>query len=239
MKGVILASGIGSRFQPFTLTSPKPLAPLNNGETILDRILESFLQNNITELIITTGHLEDKLKDFINQNPKYQSFSIEYVFNPKFQETNYIYSMWMARKNILGNDIILLHGDMVYDLSLMGQIIKEKVSGAMVNIKAPIPEKDFKARLKGGRVVEIGTKIFGEDCFTFMPIYKLLKKDMELWFNKIEEFVQKGDTSVYAENAFNEISDTLLLYPFYYTNEVCMEVDNLEDLEKAKKLLSQ
>lgn len=238
MKAVILASGIGKRFQPFTLTKPKQLAELHE-ETILDRILKSLLQNNINNLVITTGHLEKKIRQFIDRNPNYKKFSIQYVFNPKFSETNYIYSMWVARKEILGNDIILLHGDMVYDYKLMKKVVKENKSSAMVNIEIPVPEKDFKARLKNGRIIEIGTKIFDEDCFAFMPIYKLMQKDVKLWFERIGAFIKRGETSVYAENAFNEISDKLLLYPLYYTSETCMEVDNYEDLEKAKKLLNK
>ena len=55
---------------------------------------------------------------------------------------------------------------------------------------------------------------------------------------EIDEFVKKGKTKCYAEDAFNEISDKIKLYPVYYEKEFAMEIDDFEDLKKAKKMLS-
>ena len=40
----------------------------------------------------------------------------------------------------------------------------------------------------------------------------------------------------YAEDAFNEISDNLILRPLYFDDELCMEIDTMEDLNIARDL---
>ena len=51
----------------------------------------------------------------------------------------------------------------------------------------------------------------------------------------IDKFVKDGNVNVYGEEAFNNISDKLKLYAVYYGDEFCMEIDNFEELEIARK----
>lgn len=53
---------------------------------------------------------------------------------------------------------------------------------------------------------------------------------------KIDKFVKKGKTNCYAEDAFNEISGKIKLYPVYYEEDFAMEVDDFEDLKRARRL---
>lgn len=236
MKAVILAAGIASRLRPYTQNTPKALVKVGK-KTILAHILDSMIEENITDIVITTGHKEGKLKRFIQKQPSYKKLNILFVFNPKYSETNYIYSLYLAKEYILNNDILLVHGDMLFDKVLLKKILKQKKSTAMVNRIVPIPEKDFKARLKRNRIIEIGVDVKGDYVYTFMPLYKLQKKDVNTWFSQIDIAIQKGAVKIYAEHAFNEIADKLYLQPTYYTHEVCMEIDTPEDLAKAEQLL--
>ena len=90
---------------------------------------------------------------------------------------------------------------------------------------------------KDGLVKEIAVKISGEDVAGFcLPIYKFLSADWQKLIKKISSFIQKGDNNVYFENAFNAASDEIQLHPIFFEKELAMEVDDFEDLEKAKKL---
>ena len=87
-QALILASGIGIRLLPLTDNIPKCLIEVK-GKTLLGRIIDSLLENNINDIIITTGHLEEKIKEFIKK--EYPQIKVEFVFNPKYGTTNYIY----------------------------------------------------------------------------------------------------------------------------------------------------
>ena len=95
----------------------------------------------------------------------------------------------------------------------------------------------MKARIKNGRVTEIGVDVFGNNVGFCLPLFKFLEKDFKIWMEKIDEFIKKGKTNRYAEDAFNEISDKIKLSPLYYEKEFAMEIDDFEDLKKARELL--
>jgi hypothetical protein len=56
------------------------------------------------------------------------------------------------------------------------------------------------------------------------------------WLDALEEFVNRGDTTRYAEDAFNKISDTIVLRPVYFDDGLCMEIDTMGDLEIARDI---
>jgi NDP-sugar pyrophosphorylase family protein len=70
--GIILAAGRGTRMNPLTLTTPKPLAKLNSGQTLIELNLQR-VYNLVDSYIIVTCYLEDQIKNYLgysyNQKP--------------------------------------------------------------------------------------------------------------------------------------------------------------------------
>jgi phosphoenolpyruvate phosphomutase len=233
MKALILASGKGERLYPLTKEIPKPLVELGN-RAILGIQMDNLIGCGITDVIITTGSFEGKITDFIKDN--YPNLNVCYVNNPKYKTTNYIYSMWLTRE-FIDDDIILLHGDLVFDKKLLERLIAENGNRVLVNKKIAVPEKDFKAVVVNDRVIKIGVEFSGENAFACLPLYKFSKADFLFWINECEQYIAKGEVNIYAENVFNEISDVLLLYPLYFDDELCMEIDTEEELEIAERII--
>ncbi len=236
MKAIILNSGIGKRLKPFTNENPKCLVKIN-GDTILEHEIKNLLDYGIKDIIITTGLFEEKIKGAVKS--RFPELNVDYVKNDKPESTNYIYSLWLLR-DLLDEDVILMHGDMVFEKQLLGRLISSKYSSSvLVNSKIEVPEKDFKARVKDDYINEIGINVFGKDAFFMAPVYKLSKNDFKLWMGEISKFIERNEVTVYAENAFNNISNQIKLHPIYYSNEFCMEIDNPEDLNSARKFFKK
>ena len=235
MKAVILNSGIGSRMGGLTDKKPKCLIELSPGETVLSRQIKLLLDNGIKRFLITTGPFGTIIEDYLEG--KFPGLGSEYVVNEEFASTNYIYSMHLAGDKIR-EDILLLHGDLVFSGNIVKKILAAKESSCVLLEKnAPLPEKDFKGRIKENLITEIGLNVFGDNCRFLLPFYKLSKAAIVSWMNAIDEFVASGQTKVYAENAFNEHSDKIKIAPLFFSDDICMEIDTLEDLAKAKSLL--
>lgn len=230
MKALILNSGTGKRMGELTREHPKCMTPIGKDHTILSWQLELLKQVGITDVVITTGPFAGALEDYASERLP----SIQFVRNPLYNETNYIYSMYLARE-LLRDDLILLHGDLVLEKSVLEELLAASESAVAVEWNIPLPEKDFKTRVLRGRVKEIGVNIFGEDCVASQPAYKLQKADMETWLEAISDFCQSGETGVYAENAFNTISDYVEMVPVALGGRLCNEIDNLEDLDIISK----
>ena len=227
MKALILNSGKGSRMGVLTSDHPKCMTEISAKQTILSRQLEQVCSYGIEDVVITTGFFDSVLVNFCQS----LDLPLHYTFvkNTKYESTNYIYSIYCAREYLIDDDILLMHGDMVFENEVLEQVLTSEESCMTVSTTVPLPQKDFKAVLKNGYIQEVGIDYFN-DAVTAMPLYKLHKNDWKIWLDKIIEYCESGTTSCYAENAFNEVSDICRIYPMDVRNMLCAEVDTPEDL---------
>ncbi len=239
MKAVILNSGIGKRMGELTRKTPKGLVEIAEGETILGRQLNLLREKGIEDFLITTGPFADQFERYIKR--KFPGLKVNYVSNPKYEQTNYIYTLYLAREEIKknGSDILLLHGDLVFEPEIVEKVSNHQGNGVLVDSLKTLPEKDFKARIEEGYVTKVGVEFnSNQDCF-LAPFYRLSADTMEVWLREIERFVDRGETKVYAENAFNQVSDKMKVEPIYFNGLFCQEIDNLEDLSGVKEYLKR
>lgn len=226
MKAIIFNSGLGSRMGDMTKNNPKCMVKLYNGETIFERQIRILSECGINEFIVTTGPFKEQLYAVAN---KYKNLNFKFVSNEEYKTTNYIVSMNYAY-DLLDDDILLLHGDLVFNKELVVKLLKDKnTSVCLYNENKKLPEKDFKGRFKDNMLKEVSINIFDSDCYAFQPLYKLSKKNIMLWKNKVREFVNKGIVGVYAENALNEITEELIIYGMSYKDDYIDEIDNNDD----------
>ncbi len=232
MKAVIYNSGLGKRMGELTQNCHKSMVKLNNGETIFERQVRILSECGIRQFLITTGPFEEQL---IEVSKKFPDLNFTFVRNPIYDKTNYIYSMYLARK-YFDDDIISLHGDLVFDKKLIEDILADpRKNLATVNREKKLPEKDFKARVINGKIIEVGVNIFDDNCFAFQPCYKLSYDNITKWLDNVSKFIDNGIDGVYAENAFNEISENIPIEEFSYENYYIDEVDNPDDLKRVSK----
>ena len=234
MKALILNSGLGSRMGELTKTHPKCMTEIAPGETIVSRQLRMLADAGIREAVMTTGVFEDVLRgycDALDHRPE-----IRYVLNPRCRETNYIYSIYCARE-YLDDDLLLMHGDLVFGESVLRGITEPGTSRMAVSAAVPLPEKDFKAVVEDGTVRKVGVEFF-DRAVAAQPLYFLRREDWRKWMEKIAEYCEAGKTGVYAENALNELNGGAGIAPYDTGTRLCREVDNPEDLEEVRKLLA-
>lgn len=235
MKALILNSGLGSRMGALTKEHPKCMTEIGPGETIVSRQLRMLSDAGVREAVMTTGVFAEVLQEYCEGLKL--PVRITYVRNPRCRETNYIYSIYCAREE-LEDDILLMHGDLVFDRDVLRDMLASRVSCMAVSTAVPLPEKDFKAVMDGGLIRRVGIEFF-ESAVAAQPLYSLRKKDWLLWLGKISEFCKAGNTGVYAENALNELDGAAGIRAFDVGTRLCGEIDNPEDLERMKRLLHE
>lgn len=227
MKALILNSGKGTRMGHFTSQHPKCMTEIQGKETILSRQLRLLAQAGITKAVITTGPFAEALMDYCDS----LELPLEYIFvnNDCYMDTNYIYSICLARDHLRDDDILLLHGDLVFEETVLDRVLEAETSVMTVSSTAALPEKDFKAVIAGGRITKVGVEFFN-DAVMAQPMYRFRQEDWAAWLEKIEAFCDRGETGCYAENAFNRVSDRCALYPLDVRDALCNEIDTPEDL---------
>ena len=235
MKALILNSGMGTRMGEATNDHPKCMTEISYKETILSRQLNQLIDIGINEVIITTGFFDEVLMEYCQKLDL--PLQIRFAKNPLYKETNYIYSIYCARE-YLDDDIILMHGDLVYESTVLDSVIESPESCMTISTTLPLPQKDFKAVIKDNKITNIGVEFF-DNAYAAQPLYKILKKDWEVWLKNIIKYCETGNINCYAENAFNDISAFCNMRPLDIKDRLCNEIDNIDDLSSVSVKLQR
>ncbi len=236
MKALILNSGLGHRMGVLTSEHPKCMTEISVKDTILSRQLKLIAGAGIKEVVMTTGYFDDILVNYCRS----LELPLKYTFvkNPIYDKTNYIYSIYCAKEHLENEDIVLMHGDLVFEPSVLDDILSYPYSCMKVSSTCPLPEKDFKAVVYNGRVDKVGVEFFN-DAMEAQALYKLNAKDWSVWLSKIVEFCENDRRNCYAEVAFNEISTACEIRAFDVQNRLCTEIDTPEDLAIVKTKVAE
>jgi len=227
MKALILNSGLGHRMGVLTSEHPKCMTEISAHETILSRQLKLIAEAGIKEVVMTTGYFDDVLVKYCNMLNL--PLHIQYVNNSLYADTNYIYSIYCAKDYLKDDDIIMMHGDLVFENSVFDEVVASKGSCMTVSSTVPLPDKDFKAVIGDGRITKVGINFF-DNAVAAQPLYKINKKDWNEWLTNIEKYCESDNRKCYAENAFNEVSDKCLIFPLDFKERLCAEIDTPDDL---------
>ena len=235
MKALILNSGLGSRMGVLTSELPKCMTEISANETILLRQLKLIAGAGIKEGVMTTGYYDSVLVNYC----KSLNLPLHYTFvnNPIYKETNYIYSIYCARE-YLDDDILLMHGDLVFENTVVDDVMAFDGSCMTVSSTLPLPEKDFKAVVRDGKIVKVGIEFFNE-AMAAQPLYKLKAMDWKAWLDRIIAFCEADNRKCYAENALNEVSNAMNVRALDVENRLCSEIDNPEDLAVVSAKLKE
>lgn len=232
MKALILNSGVGKRMGDITKQHPKCMTEITEEDTILSRQLKLLSQNGVTEVVMTTGPFEKSLIEYCDSLGL--PLNITFVNNPIYNDTNYIYSMYLAKDHLQDDDIVLMHGDLVFSEDVLRELLSKEESSMTVSSTLPLPEKDFKAVIQNGEIKKVGIEFF-DDAMAAQPLYKFNRADFAKWMTAIERFCERGVTGCYAENALNIITDDMNLTPMDVEDRLCSEIDNPEDLKNVSQ----
>jgi phosphoenolpyruvate phosphomutase len=204
--------------------------------TILSRQLRQLVSFGIEEVVVTTGYYDKVLLDYCEA--LHLPLKFIFVNNPYYDKTNYIYSIYCAKEQLKDDDILLMHGDLVFESLVLEAVIDSPLSCMTVSSTLPLPQKDFKAVVRDGKIVKVGVEFF-DNAMAAQPLYKIKKEDWLMWLANIEKFCESGNRMVYAENAFNEVSDQCKIYPCDVKDMLCAEIDTPDDLEIVSKKVAE
>ena len=241
MKAVILAAGMGTRLRPLTNSRPKCLVEVH-GKPILKHQLESLAKAGVAECVLVTGYLSNQARGHFGR--QFRGVEISYVENERYDETNNLYSLWLAIKEF-DDDITLLEGDLVFEEVLLEQLLNSPYRNVAV-VDRYQPFMDGTVILPEGRVSKtmVLKKDQGADfdysrALKTVNIYKLSGKDLSHQIiPELTRYVVEGKTDQYYEAVFADlVSRGVFELSILRTGDTkWAEIDTIEDLELAEKL---
>jgi choline kinase len=238
MKAVILAAGIASRLRPLTDNTPKCLLKVAD-KTILELTIDNIIANNIDDIIIVTGYLEEQIKNFVSA--KYPHLNVIYIYNEVYSSTNNIYSLWLAKDKLLGDEMLLMDSDIIFDKNIIAKLLASGHENCLALKRHNVQDEEIKVKAdKNGRVLEIGKEVkLNEAIGESIGIEKFGAATLKKLFTILDRKIIVDKTvNQFYEAAFEELvqkgSDIFVVDTTEYA---CMEIDTAADLEAAGTLL--
>lgn len=237
MKAVILAAGVAMRLRPLTNNTPKCLLKLA-GKTILERTISNLLFNEIDDLVIVTGYLQEQIKEFINF--QYPSLKVKYIFNDKYDVTNNIYSLWLTKPEVEGKEFILLDSDIIFDKAIISLLTNSHSKNVLaLRCDHNLSEEEIKVSLNNnGSIKEISKAVnIGEAIGESIGIEKFNYDLSSKLFSILDKMIlEEGQSNIFYEAAFQRLIDS---GEKIFTEDVgklrCIELDTAEDLREAER----
>ena len=129
MKAVILAGGKGTRLRPYTTHFPKPLMPVGD-RPILEIIIDQLKMAGFSEIIITTGHLEEMIRAFFGDGNR---FGVKITYSKEEQTLGTAGPLNLIRDQ-LTETFLLMNGDVLCDANFPAMIEQHNLHQATATI---------------------------------------------------------------------------------------------------------
>lgn len=237
MRAVILAAGIASRLRPLTNDTPKCLLPIG-GTTILAHTIENLLTNAITDILIVTGYRAEQIHDYMKL--RFPDLGIAFVHNEVYATTNNIYSLWLTREHIRGNDMLLLDSDIIFDPRILRMLLASGHRDCLaMRSEGGVGNEEIKVRVdSSSRILEINKEVpVSEAHGESIGIERFSRN----WVDSLcpvldRKMLVDREVNQFYEKAFEEMIETGHdLYAIDIGALKCMEIDTAEDFLRAER----
>lgn len=238
MKAVILAAGIASRLRPLTDTTPKCLLKIGD-RCLLERAFDALIQNGFDEFIVVTGYRQQQIVDFLQT--RYPERKVTFIYNDRYESTNNIYSLWLTRPYVDGEEVLLLDSDIVFDPQIVAKLLGSDKADALALNRHELGAEEIKVIVdEEQKVVEI-SKICSipEAIGESIGIEKMSATYTTALFQELETMITvEGLDNIFYERAFERlIPQGYSFYVIDTTEFFSAELDTVEDFQQAQKLI--
>jgi CTP:phosphocholine cytidylyltransferase-like protein len=225
-RAIILAAGFGSRLQPLTWQTPKPLLAVN-GTPMIATAVEKLHRNGIQEIYVVVGYQKEKFSHLPAEYP-----GLALVENPYFDTCNNISSLYVAQEH-LENAIVLDGDQMIYTPEALSPYFDRSGYNAVWTDK---PTQEWLLTVEN-QVITHCSRTGGQHGWQLYGISRWCADDAKRLRKHLTiEFEQKKNRQIYWDDV------ALFCYPQEYTLGIhpmqagdVVEIDSLAELAALDK----
>jgi choline kinase len=228
--GVILAAGCGTRLAGSNIVRPKCLAPFD-GAALIELQMRALRACGVEDIVVVVGFEADHVR---RRCPA----GVRFIENPRFAETNSLYSLWLTR-GMLSHGFVVLNCDVLFDPDMLRDLLTARhPDGLLVSYPgsgdAPFGDEEMKVKVRAGRVVDIRKDLpEGEVDGENVGIVKFSASGAARLVRILDQFVAAGAVRDWAPRAFREFGREAALYAIGTRGLPWIEIDTPADYRRA------
>lgn len=243
MLGLVLAAGAGRRLRPLTDGLPKALTPVVGDTTILDLTLGNFAKVGLRDVVVVVGYAAGAVRERVPALQDRHGVTLHLVDNPKAEEWNNAYSLWLARGSFV-DGVLLANGDTVHPVGVQETLLACRGASpeggvvlAVDDVKV-LADEEMKIRLKpDGTLSRITKQMNPAEAVGEYIGLTLIEPSAAEPLSSALEATWRRDPDLYYEDGYQELVDrggSVAVAPIGAVDWV--EVDNHADLARAREI---
>lgn len=232
MKAILLAGGRGTRISRYIGEKPKCTLDIG-GISLICHTVDLLLKNHI-DVSIVVGYKKEMVINSL------EGLNVKYFYNPFYDITNSIASLWFARKELCGDDILIANADVFWEQDMLDVLLEDEQEQVMLMDTSR--NDDYLFKCDGTRLLSHGkglTDVTGE----YVGVAKVRRTFLNRFSGRLESLIEKQQHGLWWEN---------VLYSFIEETDVNIkdvnglfwsEIDFIDDYyriieyRRAKRLL--
>jgi choline kinase len=204
------------------------------GRPILFYQLEALRRNGIRKIGIVLGHAGEKIMDFMGQ--EFPDFQVHYLWNREYDQSNSSYSFWLARDWIGTEPYVHLNCDIIFSAGLLAKLLGTPQANVIaVRTDVALEGQMEHVQLSEGRITRMSIRNFPEAVGKAFGLAKLGIQSTAFLTGQMEQHLEKGDKDEHYYGLIRRALDNLDYFALDATGALLLEVNTLEDLERAEE----
>jgi choline kinase len=214
---------------PLTKSVPKCLLKIN-GKTILQHQIDILKKCGIENIVIVAGHNSENIERLYGKE-------LKFIFNPFDGVSGMAMSLWLAKDDFDG-DVLVIYSDVLFNENIVKKLLNCPGTVSLAVDKNSVDMEAEKVKIKDDSIIEISkTEIAVDEADAeFIGLIKFRKDLKEVVGTELRVLAQDDINSYLIDLIRNIINKGIKIIPCDVTDELWIDIDFPEDLEKAKGL---
>ncbi|MHA2287599.1 MAG: sugar phosphate nucleotidyltransferase [Promethearchaeota archaeon] len=226
---VILCAGEGTRAKSIAKNIPKPLVKVESlkNQSILSLLIYNLVNLNLVPIVVITGHLGEKIADFINTPQIRDQYDEDHVMihsSGEIYKSGPLFAFLSITNNtqIFKNDKIFMvfPGDTVFDYDLLEEILNILLENYSRRIDNPIM---FYRKIRAEKLKKVIKK--------YNPNYQKSISHLKIEEKNVKPFVKEISQDNLSTISNNQVISQVMPV-FVFTTD---HVNSIKDFTKAGK----
>ena len=227
MKVLILAAGRGTRISRYLSGKPKCTVDIGGGQCLIEYTIDLLHSRGIQDIGIVLGYEAQVIREDLADK------GVSFFYNPFYDVTNSIASAWFAKEFLMGDDLLIMNGDVYLEEKLLDRILAQGRSPVMFADESRRETADYKFFYEDGILKKYGKELTGDDVTgEYIGIGRFSAAFMPEFICRMEEMIDRQEHGVWWENVVYSMTGQQPVYVEDVSGHFWAEVDYIEDYER-------
>lgn len=227
IRAVILAGGVGSRLGGLTEDKPKCLIEVG-GKPLIKHQLDILADHGVGPVLIVLGYKADAVRGVTGDGA-------DYIVNSRYEETNSLYSLWLAREWVKG-PFLLLNCDLLFHPDIVDRVLENKGNVLAYDSTSLGGREQTKVAIRDGRVLDLGKDLpNGASRGENLGLLKFDADGAAALFESVEALIEQGHEKTWVTEAVRTTCSRIPISGVNVAGLPWAEIDFPYDLDRARR----